>query len=71
MAKNPTHIRGFIIALVAGAGFILMAISFLDTESSTLLTQLVAVFVLVFGLIGLAALIAWLGRKLVQKLSRK
>jgi len=71
MFKSTNQLRGFIIALVVGVGFVTLAVVYLDTESSALMAQLVGVFILIFGLIGLAALLAWLGRFVVRKVKRK
>jgi len=70
MLKNPNHLRGFIVAMIVGGGFVALAVTFLDTESSELMIQLISVFVLIFGLIAIAALIAWLTRLAVQKFSK-
>ena len=70
MLKDPSHLRGFIVAMVVGGGFIAMAMAFLDAESSAMMGQLIGVFVLLFGLIAIAALIAWLTRLVFQKLSK-
>ena len=69
--KNSNQARGFVITLVVGIGFIMMAIAFLDTESSVLVNQLIAVVILLIFLIGTAALMAWVVRKLLQRWSSK
>lgn len=68
--KNGNQARGFAVTLVIGIGFIMMAMAFLDTESSELISQLIAVVVLLVFLIGAAALMAWLIRKLIQKINK-
>ncbi len=69
--KNSNQSRGFLVTLVVGIGFIMMAVAFLDTESSELLSQLIAVVVLLVFLIGAAALMAWVVRKILQRWSSK
>ncbi len=69
--KNSNQSRGFLVTLVVGIGFIMMAVAFLDTESSELLSQLIAVVVLHVFLIGAAALMAWVVRKILQRWSSK
>lgn len=70
MLNNPGQLRGFIIALVIGIGFIVIVVSLADSESTALVGQLTATVALVFILIGLAALIAWLCRRLIQKIQK-
>jgi len=71
MFKNPAYLRGFIVTLVIGIGFMMMAVAFFDTETSKLASQLIAVVVLLGVLVGFAALSAWLARKIIHRRSLK
>ena len=68
--KNPQQLRVFAIALVIGAGFIMVAVRFLDTDSGVLLGQLIGVVIFLIVLIGLAAFIAWLVRKILNRIQQ-
>lgn len=67
MINKTQQMRAFTITIVVGIGFILMAVQFLDTQTSDLLKQLLGVVVLVVLMIALSAGVAWLIRKLLQR----
>lgn len=71
MFKSTHQIRALTIAFVVGIGFIVMAVKFWDTSSSELLAQLLSVVFVLLVLIGIAALLAWVLRKILQRISKK
>ena len=70
MLLKSAYLRGFIITFVVGIGFFVMAVMFLDTQTSDLVKQLLAVFGLIVILMASAALIAWLVRKIFNRKSK-